>query len=505
MDNKILGYARVSSEEQAQHGISVDAQRTILEGYAAMTSSTIQIYEDAGYSGKNTNRPALQQLLAACRSGSVSAVVVWKLDRLSRSLRDTLTIIEDVFQPRGITLVSVTESIDTSTPSGRMMLNLLASFAQLEREQDSDRVVMAHKHLARDCKYLGGHIPYGYTVNAEKQYQLDPATAPMIRHVFDLYRARSGYTSILEYLNHPDRLPLFRRKSPFTKPVLFSMLSNEIYSGVYVRRMGADPRHRVTSPETIRVPGGVPAILTPEEWCQVESIRAENKTSRAMYTARTIYPLSGLVFCASCGNLMHLNYGGKDRNGTPQRYYTCRQSCCRPARLEQVQSAVFEILQQMAVSGAEITAAACAVANQYAESSDRENAAEARAIDSQITEINKKIARIVSFIAETESGAPASLADDLRRLESDREKLKSRAAALRRPSSRYDPQATCAAINACKDIKKQPPDQQKSLCQAAVYKVTVSADEFKILFNWHTCGGDEPPRYVCQSFRRPVR
>ena len=67
MEKIILGYSRVSSEEQAQHGISVDAQRTILEGYAAMTSSTIQIYEDAGYSGKNTNRPALQQLLAACR------------------------------------------------------------------------------------------------------------------------------------------------------------------------------------------------------------------------------------------------------------------------------------------------------------------------------------------------------------------------------------------------------------------------------------------------------
>jgi len=201
-DQKLcLGYSRVSSEEQAAHGISIDAQRGILEGYAAMTSQQIRIYEDAGYSGKNTNRPALQQLLAACRSDAVSAVVVWKLDRLSRSLRDTLAIIEDVFQPRSITLVSVTESIDTSTPSGRMMLNLLASFAQLEREQDSDRVVMAHKHLARDCKYLGGHIPLGYCIDADKHYQLDPVTAPVVRRVFEMYLSRSGYTPILDYLN----------------------------------------------------------------------------------------------------------------------------------------------------------------------------------------------------------------------------------------------------------------------------------------------------------------
>ena len=106
-DQQILGYSRVSSEEQAAHGISIDAQRGILEGYAAMRETTIRIFEDAGYSGKNTQRPALQALLDKCRDGGVSAVVVWKLDRLSRSLRDTLTIIEDVFQPRNITLVLI--------------------------------------------------------------------------------------------------------------------------------------------------------------------------------------------------------------------------------------------------------------------------------------------------------------------------------------------------------------------------------------------------------------
>lgn len=500
MKKLILGYSRVSSEEQAQHGISVDAQRTILEGYAAMTSSTIQIYEDAGYSGKNTNRPALQQLLSVCRSGSVSAVVVWKLDRLSRSLRDTLTIIEDVFQPRGITLVSVTESIDTSSPSGRMMLNLLASFAQLEREQDSDRVVMAHKHLARDCKYLGGHVPLGYRIDADKHYQLDPETAPAIRKVFDLYLARSGYSRILEYLNSLD----FQgsRKTPFKKSDLNYLLNNEFYAGTFVRRLGADPRHRVTSPETIRIPGGVPAIITPEEWERVCALRGQSRASSAIYSARQVYPLSGLVFCASCASLMHLNYGGKDRDGTVQRYYTCRKSCCRPARLEQIQAAVFSILEQLAASGSEMITEACAVVNSFSDTADRENAAEAVALDSRVQEINKKIARIVSFISETGTGAPASLADDLRRLEADREKLQSRAAALRRPASRYDPEATCAAISACADIKKQPPDQQKALCQAAVYKVLVSADEYKILFNWHMCGGDEPPQYMCQSVAR---
>ena len=497
MDKLIFGYSRVSSEEQAQHGISIDAQRQILEGYAAMTSQTIRIYEDAGFSGKNTDRPALQQLLADCRAGSVSAVVVWKLDRLSRSLRDTLTIIEDIFQPRNITLVSVTESIDTSTPSGRMMLNLLASFAQLEREQDSDRVVMAHKHLARDCQYLGGHVPIGYRIDQDKHYQLDPETWPVVRRVFEMYLARSGYTSILDYLNSN-----LIRKTPFKKSHLNFMLKNEIYAGTYVRRLGADPRHRITSPETIRVPGGVPAILSPEEWTRVCALRDQSRSAAAIYTARQVYPLSGLVFCASCGALMHLNYGGKDRSGAVQRYYTCRRSCCRPARLEGLQDAVFSVVESMAVSGPDAVRTACSVANGYADAADQDHAAEAARIDNDIITINKQIARIVSFIGERGTLAPQSLADDLTRLEKERADLQLRAAALRRPATRYDAPATVAAITACDGIKKQPPETQKTLLQAAVFKVLVSADDYKVIFNWHTCGGDEPPHPVCQSVKR---
>ena len=499
-ENMILGYSRVSSEEQASRGISIDAQRTILEGYAAMMSRQIRIYEDAGFSGKNTDRPALRQLLSECRSGSVSTVVVWKLDRLSRSLRDTLTIIEDVFQPRNITLVSVTESIDTSSPSGRMMLNLLASFAQLEREQDSDRVVMAHKHLARDCKYLGGHVPLGYRIDADKHYQLDPVSAPVVRRVFDMYIARSGYAQILDYLNTAD-FPS-ARKTPFGKSDLNFLLSNEIYAGTYIRRLGADPRHRITAPETIRIPGGVPAILTGEEWTRVCAIREQSRQSAAIYSSRKVYPLSGLVYCASCGSLMPINYGGKDRDGTVQRYYSCKKSCCRPARLETLQDAVFSVLEQMAVSGPEAISAACAIANSFSDAADEDHAVEAARLENEIININKKIAGIVAYISDRGAIAPKSLADDLTRLEEDRRQLQLRAAALRRPATRYSASATVAAVTACAGIKKQPPDQQKMLVQAAIHKVFVSADDYRVIMNWHTDSGDDPPHPVCQLIHR---
>lgn len=502
MNKLILGYARVSSEEQAQHGISISAQRDILNGYAAMNQTQIEIYEDPGYSGKNINRPAMIRLLDRCRAGGVSAVVVWKLDRLSRSLRDTLAIIEDVFQPNQITLVSVTESIDTSTPSGRMMLNLLASFAQLEREQDSDRVVMAHKHLARDCRYLGGHVPYGYMIDTDHRYQLDPATAPLIRHAFDLYLARAGYAEILRYLNDPERFPLFRRKQPFSKSNLLFLLSNEIYSGVYVRKMGADPRHPVTAPETIRVPGGVPAILSPEEWSRVERIRSENRHAQAIYKTKTVYPLSGLVFCAVCGRRMPLNHGGKSRAGDPERYYTCSGRCVKPARLETTEKAVFAALEYFDHNQDQLRRS-CSVANDYAAGSDRDNSARAAQLTKEIIRNNTKTAKITAFIAEHGTDAPASLLNELHALEAENAALSRWITDLTKPRARYDADKTIQAVSAAAHAdKKMPPDQLKALIQAAVYRVRIHPDSFEILLAWHTCGGDEPPQYVCHVIPR---
>ena len=495
------GYIRVSSDEQAQHGISVDAQRQILEAWAVTRSLPgIQIYEDAGFSGKNTRRPALQRMLADVRAGTIDHVVVWKLDRLSRSLRDTITLIEDDFTPMSVTLVSVTESIDTSTPSGRMMLNLLASFAQLEREQDSDRVVMAHKHLARDCRYLGGHVPMGYRIDAERHYQLDPPAAAAVRRVFDMYLSGSGYAQILDYLNG-DAWQMSCREKPWRKSDLNYMLKNEIYAGTYVRRLGIDKRSRVTSPEVIRVPGGVPAILSAEDWARVSRIREANRSEAAKHRARTVYPLSGLVHCAVCGKLMPLNHGGKARSGEVERYYTCRQHCVRPARLEQLEDAVARILAAMA-EDEDALRASCEIANSVADTADLERRAECVPLANEIRERKKQLASLTAFIREHGAAAPVTLLDDIRRLEAEITTLQARVDALQRPLCRYDADATIDALRAAQKQKDGPPEERKSLLQQTVFRVLVSQDDYAVQLAWHTCGGDDPPQYVCHAVPR---
>ena len=499
--SKIFGYCRVSSDEQAAHGISIEAQRDILNGYAAMSQSEIVIFEDAGFSGKNTQRPALQQLLAELPAAHVSAVVVWKLDRLSRSLRDTLTMIEDIFQPAGASLVSVTESIDTSTPSGRMMLNLLASFAQLEREQDSDRVVMSHKHLARDCQYLGGHVPLGYRIDENKHYQLDPVRAAIVRHVFDLYLARCGYSSILGYLNSPEVFPLTGKNKIYTKSALNFLLRNEIYAGVYLRRMGADPRHRITAPETIRIPGGVPAILSADEWQRVCAICAENASGyKTTYKARNVYPLSGLVRCSVCGHIMSIRHGGKARSGETERYYVCKNKCIRPARREAVEDAVFTALEYFA-SDESVIRQACEISNGFISADEQDQQRAVPPLVDRLQEISRQNARIISFIKDHDS-APSSMMDELSALDKEEKLLRSRIVSLRRPLGRHDTEETVRLLRSVADIRKLPPDEQRARIQATVSCVGVSDMTYQIRLSCHTYSGDEPSRYIEHTIDR---
>ena len=495
------GYIRVSSDEQAQHGISVDAQREILRAWGVVhQAGDVRLYEDAGFSGKNMERPALRQLLADVRAGEISAVVVWKLDRLSRSLRDTLSIIEDELQPAGVALHSVTESIDTGTPAGRMMLNILASFAQLEREQDSDRVVMAHKHLAHDCRYLGGHVAIGYRIDEDRHFQLDPNTAPIVRRVFEMYLSRCGYGEILAYLN-AEALQYSKRKSPWGKSDLHYLLSNEMYAGTYIRRLGTDKRSKVTSPEVIRVPGGIPAILTEEEWQRVCAMREANRAQSALYKSETVYPLTGLVRCGICGGLMHLHYGGKSRAGERERYYRCQRSCVPAARLEYLEESVCNSAAFMA-DQQEAIRRACEIANGYTAAKSEDNLAATRPVRTDLLRVRKRTAQLLDFIGDQGANAPRAMLDELHRLDREEEALKSRLEALTRPVPGYSADRLIHALEACRDIKKSPPPERRALLQEAFRAVQIHPDHIDLVLRCSLCGGDDPPAHILH--RLPV-
>ena len=165
---KTVAYLRVSTEKQVDHGVSLDAQRAKIEAYSQVYDlELVGIEVDAGVSAKTMDRPALRRALEALESGEAQALLVVKLDRLTRSVRDLGTLVERYFESGKCSLMSVSENIDTRTAAGRLVLNVLASVSQWEREAIGERTSVAMQHKAARLEYTGGRVPYGYTLDSD--------------------------------------------------------------------------------------------------------------------------------------------------------------------------------------------------------------------------------------------------------------------------------------------------------------------------------------------------
>lgn len=194
----VAGYSRVSTSEQAEHGYSIKEQEERIKAYCQAKDWTLlRIYSDPGYSGAKTDRPGLQAMISDVNAGQIDAVLVYKLDRLSRSQKDALYLIEDVFLKSGVQFISISENFDTSTPLGRAMVGILAVFAQLEREQIKERMILGKTARAKTGKWQGGkNTPVGYALDKEKGLSIDENEAVYIRMIFDLFTAGENLESI---------------------------------------------------------------------------------------------------------------------------------------------------------------------------------------------------------------------------------------------------------------------------------------------------------------------
>ena len=175
---KVVGYIRVSTEKQAVEGVSLDAQRAKLTDYAGLYDlDLVTIEADEGESAKTLDRPALQRALGMLDDGQAEALLVVKLDRLTRSVKDLGTLIESYFAR--FVLMSVNDQIDTRTATGCLFLNLLTSVTQWEREMGRERTVAAMRHLKANGQYTGGHPPYGWALDNDN-LTADPAEQTII-------------------------------------------------------------------------------------------------------------------------------------------------------------------------------------------------------------------------------------------------------------------------------------------------------------------------------------
>jgi DNA invertase Pin-like site-specific DNA recombinase len=166
---KALGYARVSSEKQAEFGVSLDAQQAKIQAMAVVHGATlVEIVVDGGESAKSLNRPGMQRLLHVVDERKVDAVIVAKLDRLTRSVKDLCEVLER-FERRGVALISVAESLDTSSAAGRLVLNIMTAVSQWEREAIGERTRDALSHKRKNGERVG-NIAYGFRLAQDGEH-----------------------------------------------------------------------------------------------------------------------------------------------------------------------------------------------------------------------------------------------------------------------------------------------------------------------------------------------
>lgn len=506
-------YARVSTEEQAKEGFSIDAQLNILSAWAIVKGYQVaDRYVDDGYSAKNLNRPAVQRLLEDCRAGAIDAVVVWRLDRLSRSLRDTLTVVEDVFRAKSIEFISTTESIDTTTTSGRLMLNILASFAQNEREVNEERVRTVSLDLARQCVHMGGTPPYGYSVGPDRRYLIDETEAPAVRMLFQLRADGYGYGEIITRLT--DAGYRTRSGSVFSKNALHDMLKNEKYAGVYTYNRAAPATREGTrnnhaskpADEIIRIPGGMPAIVSQAQFDAVQRRMEADRHAAGAYHAKRIYIASGLVYCAVCGSKMTIDNVGRNRDGSYQMSYQCRNKCVRRIRYEKMDEHIFDFFDELIADPA-IIARAAQIAAENAANESADIHACAIAAGQRLQEIESKISSIVSFIATAGSAAPASLAAELRNLESQRESCRYDAAEVVKKTKTASAEDVLKHLTALADLRHAEPSVQRTALHRTIRGIRVDNDTIWIDIlaeppDSGIAGGGDPQPYLTLSIPR---
>ncbi|WP_458397866.1 recombinase family protein [Anaerotignum sp.] len=350
---RVAIYVRVSTKEQAMEGYSVGEQIDRLTKFAeAHDWVIVKIYTDAGHSGADTNRPALQDLIIDVQAGRIDKVLVYKLDRLSRSQKDTLELIENVFLKHTVDFESMSEKLDTGTPHGRAMIGILAAFAQLEREVIKERMSMGMEARMKEGKWRGGAtVPFGYDYEpALDKLVINEYESMIVKEMFELYT--NGMSMYHISINMEEKGHTYNNGKVDLRTLRY-MLKNKTYCG-YMRHKN----------EWLK--GNHDAIISDEVFEKAQERLADAKrryeeTGFKNGVAAISTNLGGLLHCAQCGARYakvksgskalgyYYNYSCYSRNKKVKRMVKDPNCKNKYYRMEMLDEIVFDQIKKLAI------------------------------------------------------------------------------------------------------------------------------------------------------------
>jgi site-specific DNA recombinase len=408
---------------------TLDAQREACEQYiltqaGAGWQALNARYDDGGFTGANLDRPAFSRLLADIDAGEVDLVVCYKIDRLSRSLLDFATVMKRL-NDAGVSFVSVTQNFSTADAVGRMTLNLLATFAEFEREMIAERTRDKMAASRRRGQWTGGPVPLGYQV-VDKKLVVDELEAIRVREVFRLYLEHRACLVVVGILNesgqgtkrHLARSGRLREARAWMKSDVLRVLKNPVYAG-YMSY--GDERHE----------GEHQPIIDRETFETAQALLARRNVKQEKRSRNTDYLLTGFLFCSNCGSALTAASTRKGRNN--YRYYRCvrrdkmgRKACpTRPVSAPRIEAFVVEQLQSAIAAGDLVHDLSARVdAEVAARRADLE--VERRRLPTEIATLSAEGKRLVDKIGEVADGGKRLLDERLDEVGAQLQRLEGR-------------------------------------------------------------------------------
>lgn len=489
---KVGIYTRVSTDLQVQRGESLDEQLHEAKSYCSYRNiDIIGVYREEGRSGKNTDRPELKRLLRDCKKGKIDTVIVKKLDRLSRSILDFEKMLR-FFEEEKVTLISLKESFDTSSPMSRAAVRIVLVFAQLEREQTSERTRDAMAYRAKRGVWNGGYVPIGYDYVPKKGLVINESEAPEGRLIFEKYVELASYIKVANFMNASG----YRTKRFKTKDG--KMCGGVPYVNTHIARIIPNPVYIGKMPYKGEVYSGLHQPLISEElFNRAQEVRKANHSRNGSIKKdnKHNFILEGLLWCGECGSQMTPHWSiGKMK----QRYfyYTCTKSLHQGSHVCSIKHISAPAIEQLILRRTRSIADDDVLFREVMAGNDEANyrrieglRQSERELDDKMAGIDKKVRMITDTFSETigqDKGHVMAL--ELDRLDKERKELIQRQQEARieandletKTVSREAARETLRAFAAA--YRPLSPYEKKALLSQIIHSVTYTKDQVSVRY-----------------------
>lgn len=427
---RAVAYARFSSDLQREE--SIEAQTRAIQQYCdAHGFVLLTVFADRGISGTSDKRPEFQKMISTATKGDVDAVIVHKLDRFARNRYDS-AFYKNILKKNNVKLISVLENLQDS-PESVILESVIEGMNEYYSLNLSREVRKGLQENALECKVTGGPPALGYSVDRNTQkYIINEYEAEAVRLIFRMYLEGYSYTEIIDSLNTKGYHT--RRGIPFAKNSLYAILRNERYTGVYIyvkdstkNPRGKYVRHGEYDPDAvIRIPGGIPAIISEDDFHRVQAKMKERQHKAAKFSAKQEYLLSGKIYCGECGS----PYAGNSRKPRPDHplyiSYKCtrrnqRDTKCNNPEInrDKLERLVLERLSGV-LFNPDVIPRLVEQYNEYIAEKNGSARERMLALQTELRDVERKITNTVNLMIETGS---AAFKDKLNELEQSKEKL----------------------------------------------------------------------------------